>query len=211
MNVLRKHAFQKKLLILNGVIPFAALCLDWLGGRLGANPPEAFIRTTGVMAILFVVLTLSVSPMVRGLKWNWLMPHRRALGLASFFYGCVHMLGYAVFDKSLKVSEIVADITKRPFILLGFTAFLLMIPLAVTSNSASLRKLGIKRWNRLHKLTYVIAICAAIHFWMIVKSDVFYPALFASAITLLLLWRIQRFKSGTPRPRKPLTATPAKA
>jgi DMSO/TMAO reductase YedYZ heme-binding membrane subunit len=202
MNVLRKHDFQKKILIFNSAIPLAALCFDWLGGRLGANPTEAFIRTTGVMAILFMVLTLAVSPMVRGFKWNWLMPHRRALGLGAFYYACVHMLGYSVFDKSLNVLEIVADIAKRPFILLGFSGFLLMAPLAVTSNSASLRKLGIKRWKRLHTLTYVIAVCAAIHYWMIVKSDVFYPALFAFAITLLLLWRIQRYKTQASRPKK---------
>lgn len=192
MNVLRKNAFQKKLLILNGSIPFIALCLDWLGGRLGANPPEAFIRTTGVMTIIFLVLTLAISPLGRARKWNWLLPHRRALGLGAFYYGCVHMLGYAVFDKSLRLPEIASDIAKRPFILLGFTAFLLMIPLALTSNTAALRKLGIKRWSKLHKLTYLIALCGAVHYWMIVKSDLFYPALFAAAIALLLIWRLQR-------------------
>ncbi|MCX6126562.1 MAG: sulfoxide reductase heme-binding subunit YedZ [Proteobacteria bacterium] len=205
MNFLRKHTIQKNILIFNGAIPFVALCFDWLGGKLGANPPEAFIRTTGVIAIVFLVLSLTVTPLVRGRKWNWLMPHRRALGLGAFYYGCVHMLGYAVFDKSFGLAEIAVDIAKRPFILLGFTSFLLMVPLAATSNSASIRKLGIKRWNKLHKLTYIIAGCAAVHYWMIVKSAIFYPALFAAAIVGLLLWRVKCRKA--PKQSREMTAT----
>lgn len=191
MSLLRKFSVQSNILFLNGFVPLVALSLDLYNGQLGANPPEAIIRTTGVLSIIFLVLTLFVTPLVRGLKLNWALPHRRNLGLWSFYYACIHLIAYIAFDKSGKLDDVIADIVKRPFILVGFMGFLLMIPLAATSNTFSLKKLGIKKWNLLHKATYLISIAAAIHFTMIVKSDYFYPTLFSVAIAILMLWRVR--------------------
>lgn len=187
---LQSAEFQKKLLWVNGSLPALFLFLDWYNRNLGANPPESIIRTTGVVAIVFLVLTLSVSPIVKMTKWSWIARHRRWLGLFSFYYALLHLLTYAVFDKSLSVTDILVDIKKRPFILLGFTAFVLMIPLAITSTNNFIRKLGGKKWKDLHQLTYPVAILATVHFWMIVKSDIFYPAIFAVIFSVLLLYRI---------------------
>ena len=189
MNVLRQIRVQKNLILINGSLPLVLLSFDWWSGRLGANPPEAFIRSTGVMALFFLVLTLAVTPLVRHLKLRWLLPHRRWLGLASFYYAIVHLLGYGWFDKGFVFDDISADIIKRPFILLGFTAFLMMTPLAITSTSAMMRKLGIKRWKALHRAVYPLAVIAGMHYWKIVKSDVFYPGIFLAMIAALLLLR----------------------
>ena len=186
---LKKFENQKKLLFWNGLIPLGLLIWDWSHGQLGANPPEAFIRTTGVMALIFVVLTLAVTPLAQEFQWSWLVKHRRWLGLGAFYYAMIHWVAYAIFDKGWALTAIFADIAKRPFILLGFTAFLLMLPLAITSTNEMIRKLGGRRWKRLHKLTYAIALLAIVHYWMIVKSDLTYPAIFASGIALLLSWR----------------------
>jgi sulfoxide reductase heme-binding subunit YedZ len=192
----KDNEFQKQLLLLNGLVPGLMLAFDWYRGNLGANPPEAFIRTTGVIAILFLVLALSVTPLSQKFKWPWLLKHRRWLGLWSFYYGCLHFLGYSFFEHGFQATTILADIKKRPFILLGFTGFLLMAPLAITSSNQMIKKIGPKRWKVLHQLTYVIAIVVAIHYWMIVKSDIFYPAIFATGIAGLLLYRlIARFKT----------------
>ncbi len=188
-NPLKEVDFQKKLLRLNALIPAVLLGFDWLRGNLGANPPEAFIRTTGIVAIIFLALTLLVTPLSQIAKWSWLVKHRRWLGLWSFYYGCLHLFGYSFFDRGFNFSLIFADINKRPFILLGFVGFILMAPLAITSTNEMIRRLGGKRWKALHRLAYVIPICVAIHYWMIVKSDIFYPGLFIASFTLLLGYR----------------------
>lgn len=192
MEMLKKFRIQKNILAINAAVPFVALSIDFLCGRLGANPPEAFIRTTGIMAILFLTLSLCVTPMVRGLKIKWLLPHRRVLGLCAFYYATAHLISYIFFDKSGVVKDVIEDIVKRPFILVGFLSFLLMIPLAATSTATAMRKLGIKKWNKLHMATYAIAVGAVVHFAMIVKSDYFYPGLFGVLIVVLFAWRIRR-------------------
>lgn len=189
MEILKDSSFQKRFLYLNASLPMLFLLVDWNTERLGANPPEAFIRSTGVIAILFLVLTLLVTPCASLLKWSWLVKHRRWLGLTSFYYACAHLIAYAIFDKGLNLQRIFTDIGKRPFILLGFSALLLMIPLAITSTNTMIKKLGGKNWKRLHKATYLIAPLAAIHYWLIVKSDLFYPIIFAFSIAALLLYR----------------------
>lgn len=188
--------FQKRLLWLNGALPAVFLLSDLMTGRLGANPPEAILRTTGVVAIIFLVLTLMVTPLMRQRPLLWLARHRRWLGLWSFYYAALHLAAYAVFDKELVAAEIARDIVKRPFILLGFAAFLLLIPLAITSTDRMVLRLGPKRWKRLHRATYLIAILATLHYDLIVKSDIFYPVLFALAFLLLFALRFAR----TPRP-----------
>ncbi len=182
--------FNKILLFTNALVPLALLGFDALRGNLGANPVEFFLRTTGVLTLIFLLITLSVTPLRKYFGWNNLVKFRRMLGLYAFFYGFLHLITYSIFDKSLSLSAIVSDVWQRPFIAVGMLAFFLLIPLAVTSTNGMIKRLGGKNWARLHRLTYVIAILGVIHFWMIVKSDVFYPALFGIMLAVLLFYRI---------------------
>jgi sulfoxide reductase heme-binding subunit YedZ len=171
-------------------VPLALLSYDAWRGNLGANPVEFFLRTTGVLTLVFLLITLSVTPVRKYFGWNNLVKFRRMLGLYAFFYGALHLITYSVFDKSLSLSAIARDVWQRPFIAVGMLAFFLLVPLAVTSTNGMIKRLGGKNWARLHRLTYPVAILGVIHFWMIVKSDVFYPALFAIALAVLLFYRI---------------------
>ena len=189
-DILKDPLLQRRLLFFHGILPGIFLTADFLGDRLGANPPEAIIRSTGVISIIFFVLTLAVTPLTRTFKWNWLARHRRWLGLLCFYYALVHLISYMVFDRGLVVSDIVLDIKKRPFILIGFFSFLLLLPLAMTSSNQMIRRLGAKKWKSLHRLTYVVAAAVPVHYWLIVKSDIYYPAIFALAMLVLLLYRV---------------------
>ncbi len=195
--------FNKILLFTNALVPLALLGFDALRGNLGANPVEFFLRTTGVLTLVFLLITLSVTPLRKYFGWNNLVKFRRMLGLYAFFYGFLHLITYSIFDKSLSLSAIASDVWQRPFIAVGMLAFFLLIPLAVTSTNGMIKRLGGKNWARLHKLTYLIAILGVIHFWMIVKSDVFYPALFGIVLAVLLFYRIynarQKTKLQTPK------------
>ena len=182
--------FNKLLISLNALIPLAFLFYDWYRGALGANPIEFFLRTTGVLALIFVLITLSVTPLRKLFGWNSLIKYRRMLGLYSFFYALIHLITYSIFDKSLDVAAILGDVWQRPFIAVGMLAFSMLVPLAVTSTNGWVKRIGGKRWALLHKLSYVIAILGVIHFWMIVKSDVFYPAVFGLVVAALLGYRI---------------------
>ncbi len=182
--------FNKFVIFINALVPLALLGYDALNGNLGANPIEFFTRTTGVLTLVFLLLTLAVSPLRRLLGWNELIKFRRMLGLYAFFYGFLHLVTYSIFDKSLSLSAMVGDVWQRPFIAVGMLAFFLLIPLAATSTNGMIKRLGGKNWQKLHKLSYPIAILGVIHFWLIVKSDVFYPFLFALVLTGLLGYRI---------------------
>ena len=182
--------FNKILLFTNALVPLALLGWDAWRGNLGANPVEFFLRTTGVLTLVFLLVTLSVTPVRKYFGWNDLVKFRRMLGLYAFFYGALHLITYSVFDKSLSLRAIAADVWQRPFIAVGMLAFFLLIPLAVTSTNGMIKRLGGKNWARLHKLTYAVAILGVVHFWMIVKSDVFYPALFGIALAVLLFYRL---------------------
>jgi sulfoxide reductase heme-binding subunit YedZ len=182
--------FYKALITINALIPLVLLIIDASRGRLGANPIEFFLRTTGVLTLVFLLITLAVTPLRKISGWNSLIRYRRMLGLFAFFYGCLHLVTYSIFDKSLGLAAIVGDVAQRPFIAVGMAAFLMMIPLAVTSTNAMVKRLGGKNWARLHKLTYVAAILGVIHFWMIVKSDIFYPVVFGAVLVGLFAIRI---------------------
>jgi methionine sulfoxide reductase heme-binding subunit len=175
-------------------VPLALLGFDAFRGNLGANPIEFFLRTTGILTLSFLLITLSVTPLRKYFGWNNLVKFRRMLGLFAFFYGFLHLITYSIFDKSLSIPAIVSDIFQRPFIAIGMLAFFLLIPLALTSTNGMIKRLGGKNWTRLHKLSYLIAILGVIHFWMIVKSDVFYPALFGMVLAVLLFYRIYNAK-----------------
>jgi sulfoxide reductase heme-binding subunit YedZ len=182
--------FYKVLISINAMIPLAYLAYDAYRGGLGANPIEFFLRTTGVLTLIFLFITLAVTPLRKLFGWNALIKFRRMLGLYAFFYAVIHLVTYSIFDKSLDLRAIAGDVWQRPFIAVGMLAFAMLVPLAVTSTNGMLKRLGGKNWARLHKLSYVVAVLGVIHFWMIVKSDVFYPALFGIVLLFLLGFRV---------------------
>ena len=182
--------FNKFLISLNALIPLAFLAYDGFRGQLGANPLEFFLRTTGVLTLTFILITLAVTPLRKIFGWNPLIKYRRMLGLYAFFYASIHLITYSVADKSLDLKAIIADVWQRPFIAIGMLAFTMLVPLAVTSTNGWVKRLGGKKWGHLHKLSYAIAVLGVIHFWMIVKSDVFYPAIFGLVVAVLLGYRM---------------------
>ena len=187
---LRDAKFQKDLIWGNAALPAILILYYCTRGRLGVNPVEFVTRSTGVLALLFLVLTLLVTPLRKTLKWNWLAQHRRMLGLYSFFYASAHLLTYVSFDRGFKLLSIPGDVWKRPFIALGMLSFFLMVPLAATSTNAMIKRRGGKNWTKLHRLTYICAVAGAVHYYLIVKSDISYPAIFGCVIVLLLGYRV---------------------
>ena len=182
--------FQKGLLALNALIPVLLVAWDWNRGQLGANPIEFITRATGVMALIFLVLTLAVTPLRKLAGWNWLLKLRRNLGLYSFYYGCAHLATYLIFDRNLHLFSVPADVWKRPFIAVGMISFLMMIPLAVTSTNTMIKKLGGRKWALLHRLTYLVLIGGVVHYWIIVKSDLRWPVFFSVLTAALLGYRL---------------------
>ncbi len=166
--------------------------LIWRGftGGLTANPIEFITHTTGWWTLAFLMITLAVTPLRRLLDMPWLLRLRRMLGLYVFFYASLHFLTWLVVDQFFDWQAIVKDIAKRPYITVGFSAFLLLLPLAATSTNAMVRRLGAARWQSLHRLVYVIAILGVVHFWWLVKKDIREPALFATILTVLLGTRL---------------------
>ncbi len=182
--------FNKLLILINGIVPLTLLGWDAFWGRLGANPVEFFLRTTGILTLVFLILTLSVTPARKIFGWNSLIKYRRMLGLYSFFYVCLHFSTYMIFDRGLDLLGTAGDIIQRPFVAIGMASFFMMIPLAVTSTNGWVKRLGGKRWAKLHKLIYLIGMGGVVHYWMIVKSDVFYPAVFGIIMAVLLGYRV---------------------
>jgi sulfoxide reductase heme-binding subunit YedZ len=197
--------FNKILIFTNCLVPLALLTWDAAGGRLGANPIEFFLRTTGVLTLIFLLITLSVTPLRKMFGWNNLIKFRRMLGLYAFFYGFLHLITYGIFDKNFSFPAIAADVWQRRFIAVGMLAFFLLIPLAATSTGGMIKRLGGKNWARLHKLTYLAAILGVVHFWMIVKSDLTYPVFFAFILAILLGYRI--YSNWKPKAAKRDLAT----
>jgi methionine sulfoxide reductase heme-binding subunit len=190
--------FNKLLISLNAFVPLLMIVFDGFRGNLGANPIEFFLRTTGVLTLVFIIITLSVTPLRKLFGWNSLIKYRRMLGLYAFFYGVLHLSTYSIFDKSLNLGAIVSDVYQRPFIAVGMFSFFLMIPLAVTSTNSMIKRLGGKNWVKLHRFTYLILIGGVLHFYMIVKSDITYPAIFAVIGAVLLGFRVyERFTTKT--------------
>ena len=137
-----------------------------------------------------MLITLGVTPLRKLTQWHWLLKLRRMLGLFAFFYACLHFTSYLWFDQFFDWAAIWKDILKRRFIWIGFTAFVMLIPLAITSSNAAIRGMGARNWQRLHRLVYVIAICGVIHYWWLVKKDVTQPAIYASVLIVLLGARV---------------------
>ena len=180
----------KSLVFLAALIPLAKLA--WLGlhDGLGANPIEKITRTTGYWTLTFLMITLTATPLRTISGWTWPIRWRRMLGLFAFFYASLHFLTYLVLDQFFDWPAIVKDIAKRPYITLGFPAFVMLIPLAVTSTNKMVQRLGARRWKNLHKLIYIIGIAGVVHFWWLVKKDITEPVQFAVVLTVLLGFRV---------------------
>jgi len=178
--------------------PLAWLVYFAVKGDLTANPIDYITDTTGQSALWLLVFTLTVTPLRRLTGYNELIKLRRMLGLFAFFYACLHFTTWFVLDWFFDIASMASDVVDRPFITLGMTTFLLLIPLALTSTAASIRRLG-KRWTVLHRLTYVAAVTAVIHFWWVVKADFRTPRLWALAICVLFGFRVWWEWSRRPR------------
>ncbi len=187
----------KTALFMISLVPVMALGWRALHGELGANPIEFVTHTTGDWTLRFLLLTLTITPARRLLGMPRLIRFRRMLGLFAFFYGSLHALTYFWLDQFFDMNSILKDVAKRPFITAGFTAFILLVPLAITSTAGWIRRLGGKGWQRLHSLIYVSVLAGAIHYYWLVKSDVRLPLLYAGIALLLLSYRaIHTFRSA---------------
>jgi methionine sulfoxide reductase heme-binding subunit len=180
----------KVLVFLLCLVPFLLLVWGALTGDLGANPIEKITHTTGDWILRFLVLTLCITPLRQLTGWHQAIRFRRMLGLFAFFYGCLHLTIYVLSIASLNFAEIGNDIAKRKYITVGFTGFVLMIPLAITSTKKWIGRLGGKRWQKLHRLIYVSAIAGVLHYLWLVKADYRYPLRYGIAVGLLLLFRV---------------------
>jgi sulfoxide reductase heme-binding subunit YedZ len=178
-----------------GILAAAGMASDIIAHTryFGSNPVKEGEHFLGQWTLRFIILTLAVTPLRQITGWNWLAKHRRTIGLFAFGYLMLHWLTYALLDVQLDWSELLKDLAKRPYIMIGMAALLCMIPLALTSTRNSIRRLGGKRWNRLHRLIYLIAVLGVIHYWMAVKKDESNPTIYAALVAVLLGWRVVRW------------------
>ena len=174
------------------LLPLGILMLEFVQDRLGANPIERITHLTGFFGLTFLVATLAVTPLRRLSGWNGAIKLRRLIGLFGFFYVCLHFLTYLILDHFFDWGTIVEDIVERPYITVGFTALVLLIPLAITSTKGWIRRLG-RRWQILHRLVYAAAGLGVLHFFWKEKADTREPLIFAAALAVLLLFRIPQF------------------
>ena len=198
------------------LVPLAALIWRALGGKLGANPVEFIQHATGDWTLRFLIFTLSITPLRKLLNLPELIRFRRMLGLFAFYYGSLHLFTYVVADRlagldfddgilawttarNLAVA-IASDVLKRPFITIGFTAWMCLLPLAITSTAGMIRRLGGRRWQALHRLTYVAATAGVFHYWWLVKADVRRPLMYAVIVGSLLFFRVWRWARPASAP-----------
>jgi sulfoxide reductase heme-binding subunit YedZ len=199
-----KLRLTKILIFLAALVPLERLVWKFFHDALGANPVEVITHSTGDWTLILIMVTLSITPLRKWTKQYWLIGVRRMIGLFAFFYGCLHFTTYLWLDKFFDVHEMIKDVYKRPFITAGFTAFVLMIPLALTSTQGWIRRLG-KNWQRLHRLIYVTAIAGVVHYIWLVKADLRKPLQYAFVLSVLLIYRIVVWLT----PERPKTATVA--
>ena len=207
--------FAKFTVLLNCAVPAIILGWDAWRGQLGANPVNFAIRTTGLLSLIFLVLTLLVTPASRITRWSWLGQFRRMLGLYAFFHACLHFLIFFGFDRGASASGTLSEIIKRPYLMVGTLGLVLMVPLAATSTDGMIRRLGGKAWKALHRLAYVVAVAGVVHYYMLVKADVTQPVAFAVVLAVLLVYRLVahylQLRSAYHKLRSAPTATLAPA
>ena len=182
--------YFKPVIFLACLAPLANLAWRAFHAELGANPIEAITHSTGTCTLVFLLITLSVTPLRKLTRQYWLINLRRMFGLFAFFYGCLHLTTYVWLDKFFDVHEMLADIAKRRFITAGLAGFVLMIPLALTSTKGWIRRLGGKRWQALHRLIYLSAAAGVIHYIWLVKADLRSPLRYAFVLLVLLMYRM---------------------
>ena len=190
MNSILTSKWTKVAVFLLCLVPLAILVLRGLRNDLTANAVQFVEHWTGDWTIRFLIITLAITPLRNILKLPQLIRFRRMLGLFAFFYGCLHFSTWLALDRYFNWAEMLKDVAKRPFITVGFTGFVLMIPLAITSTAGWIRRLGGKRWQWLHRAIYLSAIAGVIHYYWLVKSDHRKPLQYAAIVALLLAWRI---------------------
>ena len=183
-------AWVKAGVFLAALVPLGAIVAATAAGELGANPVEALLHHFGEWSLRLMLATLAITPLRRLTGWSQAVRLRRMLGLFAFFYAALHLATYVVLDRSLLVEEILEDLTERPYIMVGFAAFVLLVPLAATSTNAMIRRLGGRRWRLLHRLAYAAAAAGVVHFWWLVKADVRDPLVHAAILALLLALRL---------------------
>ena len=203
INKLLLKPAAKPLLFLLALVPFGWLLYGSLANTLGPNPAEHLIRSTGDWVLRFLCLTLAITPLRQWTGWQALARLRRMLGLYAFFYGVLHFLCFAWLDMGLDLEAILRDIPKRPFILVGTAALLLMVPLAATSFNRAIKALGAARWQALHRAVYAIVLLGLLHFfWMrSAKNNFGEVAIYAAIVAVLLGWRLWRRFSSARAPR----------
>jgi sulfoxide reductase heme-binding subunit YedZ len=184
------YPWLKPAVLVGGLVPLALLVLGFVRGTLGANPIEYALHQTGMLALILLVASLACTPLKVVSGWTWPMRLRKLLGLLGFGYAVLHFLVYAGVDHGLELSIILEDIAKRPFITVGFLALVLLVPLAVTSTNAMVRRLGFPLWQRLHRLAYVAASLGVVHFVWRVKKDLTEPLVYGAVLGLLFVIRI---------------------
>ena len=207
MRAILTSKWTKSGVFMLSLVPFALLVWNSVGNKLGANPVESLQHATGDWALRFLVFTLCITPFRKMFHLPELIRFRRMLGLFAFFYVCLHFFTYLGPDQNFSLSAMLKDVVKRPFITLGFAAFVLMIPLALTSTAGMIRRLGGKRWQQLHRLIYVCAILAVVHYYWLVKSDIRKPLVYGVLVALLLLWRILNRRKTTASAKATAAAT----
>ena len=201
--------FAKLTVLVNCLVPVTLLAWDACWGQLGANPVNFAIRTTGILALIFLMLTLSVTPVSRIARWSWLGQFRRMFGLCAFFHACLHFLIFFGLDRGGNAADTLSEIVKRPYLMIGTFAVVLMVPLAATSTDAMIRQLGGKHWKLLHRLVYIVAIAGVVHFYMLVKADISRPIAFAAVLGALLGYRLFAYNLQLRRRARERAAAPA--
>ena len=214
LNSILTSKYTKSAVFLLCLVPLAILLWRAVHGELTANPIEFITHTTGDWTLRFLVMTLAITPLRKLLKLPQLIRFRRMLGLFAFFYVCLHFGTWIGLDKFFDWHEMWKDVLKRRFITVGFTGFVLLIPLAITSTAGWIRRLGGRRWQRLHRAIYLTAVLGVIHYYWLVKSDVRKPLEYACMVGILLAWRLGdwmiRYKQHAVKrgvgPKEPVTA-----
>jgi sulfoxide reductase heme-binding subunit YedZ len=207
---IKRNTVLKPILFLICLGPLIGLVYAGFTAHLGADPVMRVTHETGEQTLKLLLISLAITPLRRITGVNWLIQYRRMIGLFAFFYGCMHLLTYLILDQSLNPGRIIHDIGKRPFVTVGFAAWALLVPLAITSTQGAIRRLG-KKWQTLHRIVYFSAIFGVLHFYWLVKKDVSEPLAYAGVLAILLgyraaLYAVERSRKAQQPAKQPVSA-----